>query len=168
MISVPVLENVAHATEIAGVSIGEYASLHASQIPYNLLAATQYPATFQLAPLALTDVTYLKSVFLCSSETISESCAVVLLETTTFKNDEEERGELRELVKCLHSTIFYTGKSKEKYKELFFTCWYQIGTPYRQIREFGCLNRIRKKKNCIETYLSLSIIKYFVFSIQSS
>ncbi len=42
------------------------------------------------------------------------------LATISFKNGEEERRELTEIAKCLHSAKFYAGKSKEMCKELFF------------------------------------------------
>ncbi len=42
------------------------------------------------------------------------------LATTNFESDEEEQREPTELAKCLYSAIFYTGKSKEMCKELFF------------------------------------------------
>ncbi len=54
VVSIPI------TAEKAGISIGKYASLSTDLIPSYLLAAKQHRATSQLAPLALTDVTYCK------------------------------------------------------------------------------------------------------------
>ncbi len=56
-IQVPVSENVIDAAKNAGIGIVKEASLCTNQIPCNLQAMRRYPATFQLAQLALTDVT---------------------------------------------------------------------------------------------------------------
>ncbi len=66
----PVSANAADTAKNAGVGIGEYASLCLNQISCNLLAAKWFLATLQLAQLAFTDVTYLKSVFLRCSKTV--------------------------------------------------------------------------------------------------
>ncbi len=100
--------------------IGKYASLCTNHTPCNSLVVKRYPAAFQLAQLALTDVAYLKSIFLCCSKTLFKRFSVLPLATTIFKSDEEETGEPTELTKRLHLTIFYTLKSKEMCKELFF------------------------------------------------
>ncbi len=70
LIPIPLSENDADTNENAGVYISEYASLCTNQVPCNLLDVKQYLATFQLAYLALTDVTYQKSSFLCHSKTV--------------------------------------------------------------------------------------------------
>ncbi len=66
-IPIPVSENAADTAEIAGMGISEYASLCTNQVPCYLWAMKQYPATFQSAQLALTDVTDLKSIVICHS-----------------------------------------------------------------------------------------------------
>ncbi len=81
----PVPENAADNAKNTGICIGEYTSLCTSQIPCKLLALKPYPALFQIAQLALTDVTYLKSVFLCSSTKVLRRFVVPPLVTTTFK-----------------------------------------------------------------------------------
>ncbi len=75
---------------IPRIGINEYARLCTSPIPCILLAAKWYPATSQLAQLALTDVTYMNSILLCSSKT-AESCATQPLSNTMIKSDEEEQ-----------------------------------------------------------------------------
>ncbi len=102
-------------------------------------------ASFLLAQLALTDITYLKSIFLCRFKTLLRKLHCAATGNYYFKSDGEERRELTELAKCVHSTIFYTGKSKELCKELFFMCWYQIDTLYRPIHWFGDRYRGGKK-----------------------
>ncbi len=114
------------------------ASLCTNQIPCNLLAVKQYPATLQLAQLALTDFTYLKSIFLCRSKTILKKFAVLLLATTILKSDIEEREGSTELAKCLQLALFSTLKSKEICKELF--------TLRQPLRKFRYRNRCRKGK----------------------
>ncbi len=51
------------------LAVSEYTSLCTDLIPCDLLATKWYPAASQLALLALTDITYLKSI-LCGSETL--------------------------------------------------------------------------------------------------
>ncbi len=69
MIPKPVLENVAYTAENAAIGIGKYAKC-TDPIPCGLLATKLYTATFQSAQLALTDVTYLKTVFPCCPKTV--------------------------------------------------------------------------------------------------
>ncbi len=91
----PVSGNAVDTAENAGIS--ECTSLCTNQISCASLATKQHPATFQLAQLALTDVTYLKSVYLCRSKTVLEK-SVLPLDTAIFKSDEEaERREPTEL-----------------------------------------------------------------------
>ncbi len=72
-----------------------------------------------------------KNLSLCSVSNLTSASTSLLLATIIFKGDEEGRGELKELAKCLHSAIFYTSKSKKMRKELFFMHWYR----YRPIPE---------------------------------
>ncbi len=62
VVPIPVSENAS--------DIDKYASLCTYSIPCDLLTAKQYPATSPLAQLALTDVTYLKTVILCLSKIV--------------------------------------------------------------------------------------------------
>ncbi len=73
----------------------------------------KYPATSQLAQLAQIDITYLKLIFLCRSKTVLRKLRCPAMATTIFRSDKEERRELTELAKYLHSAIFYPGKYKE-------------------------------------------------------
>ncbi len=66
LIPIPVLENATDTAEKTGIN--EYANLCTNQIPCNLEAAQRYPSTFKSFQLALTDLTSLKSVFLCRSK----------------------------------------------------------------------------------------------------
>ncbi len=50
------------------------------------------------------------------------------LATTSVKSYKEERRGPTELAECLHLAIFYSEKSKEMCKELFFMCWYWTST----------------------------------------
>ncbi len=67
-----------------------------------------------------------------------------------FKSDEEEWRQLTELAKCVHSAVFYPGKSKEMYKELFFYALvsdlYRIGTQYWLVHKFGYQSRYKEGK----------------------
>ncbi len=91
---IQVLENAVDTAKKAGIGIGEYASLRIYQILCYLLATKRYPAIFQSAQLALTDV------FLCRSL------------STIFKKGKEGQKEATELAKCLHSAIFYNDIQK--------------------------------------------------------
>ncbi len=67
-------------------------------IPHYLFPVRKkYPATSQLAHLALIDMTYLKSVFLCLSTTVLRSWAVLPLATTIFQSGKEEQREPTEM-----------------------------------------------------------------------
>ncbi len=81
--------------------------------------------TSQLAQLALTDITYLKSNFLCHSKTAIRKLGCDASGNYCFKSNEDERREPTELAKYLHSAKFYTGKSKEMCKEVIL--WAGIG-----------------------------------------
>ncbi len=70
MILMPVI-----STKNAGIGIGEYVS----QILSDLLATKWYPATSQLAQLALTDVAYLKSFIFVTVKQYTGSCTVLPL-----------------------------------------------------------------------------------------
>ncbi len=59
--------NAADNTKNAGIS--EYTSLCTNQMPYHIFISGYQKYPSQLAPLALTDMTYLKSIFLCHSKT---------------------------------------------------------------------------------------------------
>ncbi len=53
-------------TKNAGIGISEYSSLYTNQTPYHVNSSKKrYPAASQSAQVALTAITYLKSVFLC-------------------------------------------------------------------------------------------------------
>ncbi len=127
----PVLENAADTTENAGIGIGEYTSLCTNQTPYHVTYKWRRdPTTSQKPQLALTDITHLTSFFFATLKQHSGSWAALPLATTIFKSDEEELKEPTELAKYLHSKIFYTGKSKEMCKEVFFKAlildWYSV------------------------------------------
>ncbi len=139
-------QNAADSAKNTVSGISEYASLCTEQIPSNLLAVKQHSATFQSAQLALTDVTDLKSVFLCCSKTELKKFVVLPLATTVFKSD-KKRGEPTELTIRLHFTIFYTLKSKETCKETFFCagvgsvlCRPKCKFGYQTISNWGCMN----------------------------
>ncbi len=66
--------------------IGEFTSLYTDQIPYHIISGKKrYPATSQLAQLALTDITYLKAIFFVTQKQYSGSWAVLPLVTTIVK-----------------------------------------------------------------------------------
>ncbi len=71
-----------------------------------------------------------------------------LLASTIFKSEEEERRKLTERVKCLHLTIFYTGK-EIVFSDVDIRSVLGIG-PYAS---FGIRIGIGKEKNSIRTSL---------------
>ncbi len=69
----------------------------------------RYLATSQLAKLALTDVTYLKSIFLCCSKTALTT--VLPLVTTIFKsNKEEQRADRVSKISALSNILHWKVK----------------------------------------------------------
>ncbi len=68
-ISIPVSKNASDTAENASTGISKYAILCTDPIPRDLLAVKWFPSTSQLAQLALTVITYLKSIRLCRSKT---------------------------------------------------------------------------------------------------
>ncbi len=73
------------------------------------------------------------------------------LETSTFKNKEEERREPTELAKYLHSAIFYTGKLKEMCKDLFFCSGIGSGLGTGLFTSLSIETGTGKEKNDIGT-----------------
>ncbi len=138
-IQIPVLENAADTAKNTGIGICEYASLCTYQICY-ILAAKQYEALM---------LHTWNQYFSAALKRYSESDAVLPLATMIFKSGEKERKEPTEPAIYLHSAKFYTGKSKEMCKELFFIRWYQICTIDR-FASLGSGIGIREEKKVLE------------------
>ncbi len=102
------------------VSVSESTPVCTDQKPCNSVAMKQYPVTFQLAQLALTDVAYLRSISLCCSKTVHRKLQLVATKKFLLLGNKEERRDPTELAKCLHSAMFDTGKSKDMCEVLFF------------------------------------------------
>ncbi len=66
-----------------------------NQIPYDSLSTKWYSATSQLAQLALTVVTYLKSTFLCCFQTELRKFRCAATATTIFRCKEDKKREER-------------------------------------------------------------------------
>ncbi len=141
MIPIPVSENASAITKNAGICIGEYASLCTNQIPSNLVIVTkQYPA--------LTDVTYLKSVFFAALKQYPGSCTVLPLATTSFKSDEEERREPTKLAKCLHLAIY--NSHRRCVRNCFLCPCIGSGLSICQLANLGIRIGVRKDKIALE------------------
>ncbi len=104
----------------------------------------RYPATSQLAQIAVIDITYLKSVFVLPLLNNTQDVGLSCCGNYFFKSVKEERRELTELAKYLHSAIFYTGKSKEMYQESFYMSWCWIATRYLPVHKFGYWNQYQE------------------------
>ncbi len=99
------------------------------------------PSYCKLVLLALTDITYLKSVFLCCSKTaLRKLCHWRKL--FSWGNERERR----EPTEYLHSAVFYNGESKEMCKVLFLKRQYWIGCQNWPICKFGHHNWYWERK----------------------
>ncbi len=140
--------------QYAGIGIGKYTSQCTKQLPCSSLAAKLYPATFQLAQVALTDVTYLKSNFLCRSKTVLRKFAVLPLATTILRVMKKSGRKTDRASKMfVFSNILDWDGTGWTCKGLFFMCWYWIGNRYRLLRKFWYHNWYQEAKNGIGTSL---------------